>query len=65
MFDLNNGNVTKETAGLREGNQEFVPADPGRRVTEPGSGQKLHAAAGGAAEQSVKIGPPQEESDRP
>ena len=35
MFDLNNGNVTKETAGSREGDQEFATADPGRRVTGP------------------------------
>ena len=55
MFNLNNGNITKETAGWRVG-------DPGRRVTGPGSCRKPHAAAGGAAAQPVKIGPPQEES---
>ena len=65
VFNLNNGNVTEETAGLREGDKEFAPVDPRRRVTGPGSGQEPHAAAGGAAAQLVKIRPPQEEPDRP
>ena len=46
VFKLNNGNVTTETAGLREGDKEFAPADRWRRVTGTGGSREPHAAAG-------------------